>query len=136
MAKILQDLWILTDSGIVLYHRVYDSEITEQLFGGLMCALNSFAETLVDGGLSSFELSNKRYNLLKRRKLFFISNSDKKQKEKKVIPELEKVAEKFLEKYPPDFFETWDMDVSVFEKFESQIKDQLQDPIKQFWEGF
>lgn len=136
MAKLLQDLWILTDSGAVLYHRTYDSQITEQLFGGLMCALSSFAETLVDGGLSSFELSNKRFNILKKNKIFFISNSEKKQKEKKVIPELEKVADKFIEKYPPNFFKTWDLDVSIFDKFEEQIKDQLKDPIKNFWDGF
>ncbi len=136
MAKVLQDLWILMDSGSVLYHRVYDSDITEQLFGGLMSALNTFAETLVEGGLSSFELSNKRFNLLKRNNLFFVSNSDKKIKEKKIIPELEKVAEIFIKKYPPNFFSTWDMDVSVFEKFEDQIKDQLKDPVKTFWDGF
>lgn len=124
------------DSGSVLYHRVYDSEITEQLFGGLMSALNTFAETLVEGGLSSFELSNKRFNLLKKNNLFFVSNSDKKIKEKKIIPELEKVAEIFTKRYTPEFFCTWDMDISIFEKFEEEIKDQLKDPVKTFWDGF
>ncbi len=136
MAKVLQDLWILTDTGVVLYHRSFDSLLSEQLFGGLMSALNTFAETIVEGGLSSFELSNKRFNLLKRYGLFFVSNCDKKFKEKKIIPELEKVAEKFTEKYPEDFFKHWDSDVSIFQKFESQIEDQLEDPIKKFWNGF
>ena len=136
MAKVIQDLWVLTQTGVVIYHRAFNNTLNEQLFGGLMSALNTFAENLVEGGLSSFELSNKRFNLLKKQDLFFVSNSAKKHKEKKVIPELEKVAEKFTERYSPEFFESWDNDVSVFEKFEEQIEDQLEDPIKKFWNGF
>jgi len=134
--KLLQDLWILTNTGVVLYHRVFDSTLSDQLFGGLMSALNTFAENLVEGGLSSFELSNKRFNLLKKQGLFFVSNSSKKHKEKKVIPALETVAEKFITTFDTDFFKTWDMDVSVFAKFEEEILDQLEDPIKKFWNGF
>ncbi|MFX1275593.1 MAG: hypothetical protein ACFFBP_00280 [Promethearchaeota archaeon] len=136
MAKVIQDLWILMDTGVVLYHRTFDTHLSDQLFGGLMSALNTFAETIVEGGLSSFELSNKRFNLLKKQGLFFVSNSDKKHKEKKIIPELEKVADKFTERFPEGFFEQWDNDVSIFQKFEDQIGDQLEDPIKKFWDGF
>lgn len=39
----------------------------DQLFGGLMAALNSFAEELVNKGLSNFELQDKRYTLLKKK---------------------------------------------------------------------
>ena len=136
MVKVIQDLWVLTHTGVVIYHRTFNTTLNEQLFGGLMSALNTFAENLVEGGLSSFELSNKRFNLLKMHELFFVSNSAKKHKEKKVIPELEKVATKFTAKYTQDFFDTWDNDVSVFEKFEEEIEDTLEDPIKKFWNGF
>lgn len=136
MAKVIQDLWILTQTGVVIYHRAFNNTLNEQLFGGLMSALNTFAENLVEGGLSSFELSNKRFNLLKMHELFFVSNSSKKHKEKKVIPELEKVADKFTKKYTQEFFAAWDNDVSVFEKFEDDISEQLEDPIKKFWDGF
>jgi len=136
LAKLIQDLWILTENGITLYHRAFDPKINEQLFGGLMSALNSFAENLVEGGLSSFEMSNKRFNLMRKHNLFFIANSSKKNKEKKVIPELEKVAEIFTGLYPDDFFNTWDNDISIFQNFEGEISDKLQDPIKKFWNRF
>ena len=66
MAKVLQDFWILeSESGIVLFHRVIDNQLDVQLFGGLMSALNTFAELLANGGISSFELSKKRCAILK-----------------------------------------------------------------------
>ncbi len=136
MAKLIQDLWILTEDGITLYHRAFDPKVNEQLFGGLMSALNSFAENLVEGGLSSFEMSNKRFNLMRMHNLFFVANSAKKHKEKKVIPELEKVAGIFTDHYNDEFFKTWDNDISIFKNFEAEISDELEDPIKKFWDGF
>ena len=49
LLKILRDIWILTDSGIVLFHRTYDQDLDEQLFGSLLSALNSFAEEISKG---------------------------------------------------------------------------------------
>lgn len=126
MAKLIQDLWIFTQDGIVLYHRAFDPKVNEQLFGGLMSALNSFAEKLVEGGLSSFEMSNMRFNLLKKQNLLFVSNSAKKHKEKKVIPELEKVANTFIGIYPIEFFNSWDNEISIFQNFEKEIADELE----------
>ena len=135
--KILQDIWILSEAGIVLFHRIYDENIDDQLFGSLLSALNSFAEEVVKDGLSNFELQNKRFTFLKKNNLIFIANSSKKIKEKKVMEELEDIVEKFFELYPPQLLETWDNDVSIFKNFESQIKDSLEVTIdrlrKAFW---
>ncbi|MFX1256399.1 MAG: hypothetical protein ACFFAN_00925 [Promethearchaeota archaeon] len=137
MAKILQDLWILTNSGVVLFNRVFDEQIKTQLFGALMSALNSFAEKLTEGGLSNFELSDKRFIIMKKNEILYVANSSKKIKEKKVIEELEKVSEKFFELYPAEWLKTeWDNDLSVFSNFEDKIASTLEDPIKRFWSGF
>ncbi|KKL49455.1 hypothetical protein LCGC14_2315320, partial [marine sediment metagenome] len=40
MAKLIQDIWIMADSGVVLFHRVFNKQIDAQLFGGLMTALS------------------------------------------------------------------------------------------------
>ena len=135
--KVLQDIWILTNSGVVLFNRVFDKNMKTQLFGALMSALNSFAEKLSDGGLSNFELSNKRFVIMKKTGFLYVANASKKVKEKKVIEQMEKVSEKFFEKYPIEWFETdWDNDVSIFTDFEQEIEESLEDPIKKFWEGF
>ena len=41
-----------------------------------------------------------------------------------------------MNKFPDDWFKNWDCDVSVFDSFEEDIGDSLQNPIKQFWDGF
>ncbi len=134
--KVLQDIWILTNTGTVLFNRVFDAQMKTQLFGALMSALNSFAEKLAEGGLSNFELSDKRFLIMKTKNYIFVASSTKKAKEKKVTVELEKVVSRFQSKYPDEWFEKWDNDVSVFEGFENEIEDTLEEPIKKFWKGF
>lgn len=135
--KVLQDIWILTNSGIVLFNRVFDKQMKTQLFGALMSALNSFAENLAEGGLSNFELSNKKFIIMKKNDILYVANASKKVKEKKVVEQLEKVSEKFFEIYPVKWLQTeWDNDVGVFEDFKDHIVESLEDPIKKFWDGF
>ena len=102
-----------------LFSRVFDQKVDDQLFGGLMSALNTFAETLTDGGLSNFELSDKRFAIMKTNILLFIANASLKIKDKKLRDEIQKIAEKFFTKYPENIIEDWDYDISIFEDFEN-----------------
>lgn len=136
MAKVLQDLWVLQATGVVVYRRVFNENVNTQLFGGLMSALHTFAQELSSGGLTNFELSSIRFTILKSNGFLFVANAAKKVKEKKVQEELTKVAKKFFNQYPPDWFKSdWDGDISYFTDFEKEIVDTLQDPIKKFWSG-
>lgn len=136
MPKVIQDIWILNSNGIVLFNRVFHEQVEAQLFGALMSALNSFAQQLSDDGLKNFELSNKRFTLIKKKGFLFIANSSNKFKEKKVIQELGEISQKFNNQYTDDFFKEWDNDVSIFSDFKKEIEDALEDPIKKFWNGF
>ena len=133
--KVIQDLWILTNTGVVLFNRVFDIQLKTQLFGALMSALNSFAEQLAEGGLSNFELSDKRFIIMKKKNFLFVANSLKKTKEKKVIEQLGKISNRFFDLYS-DILINWDNDISSFSNFEKEIEDSLQHPIKKFWKGF
>ncbi|MFX1393125.1 MAG: hypothetical protein ACFFAH_06065 [Promethearchaeota archaeon] len=134
-SKVIQDLWILSESGIVLFSRVYNPKISEQLFGALMTALNSFAGELSSGGLTSFELKSIRFTLIKTKNLIFVANSSKNIKEKHVIDELKRISDKFFELYG-DILQTWDSDVSKFSGFEEQIVDSLEETIKKLQKAF
>ena len=135
MVKVLQDIWILNESGIVLFSRVFNPKVNEQLFGALMTALNSFATELAKGGLSSFELSSIRFTIYKDKGLLFVSNSAKKVKEKKVQEELKIIAEKFFTKYT-GVLASWDSDVNMFADFNDDIEESLEDTIKKFQDAF
>ena len=130
MAKILRDIWILTESGITVYSRVIDPRVSPQLFGALMSALNIFAENLTEGGISNFELSNIRFSIIRRNNFLFVANSSNKIKVKKVQKELNDISEKFFALYPEEMLKKWNGEVGLFDSFFNSIKNSLKDDIK------
>lgn len=137
MVKIIKDLWILTSTGVVLYSRVLDEKINPQLFGGLMSALNMFAEKLSEGGITNFELSNLKFVVVKRRDFLFIGSTSTKIKEKKAEEELKKVGDLFFKKYSNEVLLRWDSDISIFADFGSAISSSLEkDPTDKMKEAF
>ena len=125
-------MWILTETGIAIYQRVYDAKLDEQLFAMLMSALNSFAEEISKGGLSNFELSNRRFSIIKRSTFLLIASSNPKIKAKKVITELEMIADKFLEQYPQDLLDNWDGDISTFKDFGNIVEASVEKKVQSF----
>ena len=134
--KILKDLWILTENGVVLFSRVFDQTINPQLFGGLISALNTFAEKLTEGGISNFEMSDLRFVIVKRRSFLFIGSSLNKTKEKKVIDELKLISDMFFEVYN-EILVNWDNDVNYFSDFGDHIDKSLEkQPVKNLKDAF
>ena len=82
--KVLQDIWIIEKSGIVIFHRQFDKAVSPQLFGAMMSALNHFAEQLTEGGMSNFDPQNMRFSINKQSELIFVAISSKKYSQKKV----------------------------------------------------
>lgn len=136
MPKLLQDIWILAESGIVVFHRVFDEKINAQLFGGLMTALNSFAEQLSKGGLSNFELSKKRFSVIKENHFLFIASSSKGINLKKVDQELRTIAKKFFDLYPEEVLSNYNGEISKFLDFEKEIENSLEYTIRKFRKAF
>jgi len=136
LAKIVQDLYILTQTGIVIFHRQFDESKKDQLFGGMMSALNSFAEQIATGGLTSFEIGGKRFTILKKGACLFIANSSSKVKEKKVLQELNEIATRFMDLYPEDTIVNWSGDMAVFADFEKKIEDSLEQTVKKLQKSF
>jgi len=122
----LQDIWILYKSGIVIFHREFNETVSPQAFGAMMSALNTFAEQLADGGLSNFELNNKRFTIIKKYDLIFIANSSKRFNQKKINRELEKISKRFLKLYS-EKLENYKGQIGAFTQFEEIIVDSLED---------
>ena len=127
MTKILRDLWILTEDGLTLFSRVINPNIEAQVFGGLMSALNTFAENLTEGGMTKFELSSIRFTIEKNHNFIFVANSSNGVKPKKVMKELKKVANMFFEVYPEDIIKNWSRNIKFFSNFKEHITDTLEE---------
>ena len=136
MGKIIQDLWILKDEGVVIFKRVFEERVDSQLFGGFFSALNDFADNLDKGGINNFELSDKKFFILKQSNLIFIVNADKKVKGKDAQGELDKIVKKFFDSYPPEMLKSWDGNTTFFDNFSKKIEDSLEDVIKNFQNAF
>ena len=128
MVKILENIWIVTTTGSVIYHRKYDPVIDEQLFGAIISSLNTFAEKgLFEDSISNFVISDKILYLKKKNNILFVTDTSEKKKEKKLIKELDKVIEKFFNLFPPNIFINWDGDINKFESFEKEIEESLKE---------
>ncbi len=125
MLKVLQDIWILTDTGLVIFNRVLDPRLDPQLFGGMLSALNTFTEEISEGGLSSFKLRNKRFTIMKQKGLTFVANSDNNQKEKKVEKELQWLQKTFFKMYG-EVLKKWNNDINIFLEFENVFFDEKE----------
>jgi len=125
LPRILIDIWILTDNGIVLYSKASDQKVNPQLFGALMSALNQFAEKLTDGGISNFEMADLRFVIIKRRRFLFIASSSYKTKEKKVIDDLLLISDQFFKLYS-GILTNWDNNVETFSDFGDYIDKFLE----------
>ncbi len=135
MAKVLQDLYIMKSEGTVLFKRVFEEKLSEQLFGGFLSALETFASQLDEHGLSSFEIGSKKFILKKELGNYFVANFDKKVNPKKAQAELEEIAKKFMSTYQVELM-AFRGDVEAFKGFEKQIQDSLEDVVQKFQASF
>lgn len=117
--KVIDDLWILTEEGTVIFSRVLNAKIQDQLFGALMSALNIFSQRFSDDGLKQFKLNKMQFVLMKSKNLLFIANTLRIEKSQKVDNELTQVIQLFFKRYS-SVLEQWDGDITVFSDF---IKD-------------
>lgn len=94
-----------------------------------MSALNTFAESLSEGGISNFELSSIRFTIEKKNHFIFVANSSNDIKTKKVMNELKKISKIFFKVYPEEVVKNWSKNVKLFAKFEEHIIDSLEEVI-------
>jgi len=129
LAKILRDIWILTEDGLTIFNRVIDPNIGPQVFGGLMSALNTFAESLSEGGMSNFELSSIRFTIEKKNHFIFVANSSNDVKPKKIMKELKKISKIFFNVYPEEVIKNWSKNVKIFANFGDYITESLEETV-------
>ena len=136
MGKIIQDIWILQPTGLVLFQRVFEQKMDSQLFGGFICALDTFATNFDSEGISKFELSNKQFLIAQKNNLLFIVDYSPKANLKSVQAELQSIVKKFFDIYPPAIWTNWNGDLSMFDNFSTQIQNSLEDVVANFQKAF
>ena len=78
MLELTENLWIILDTGIVIFTYLEKEKINPDLFGGLISVLDNFAEATFKGGIEFFEIDSSIYGIIKKHNLIFLSCSSKK----------------------------------------------------------
>ena len=129
----------MNGAGLTIFSRLYTQDINKELFGMLVTALNAIAESTSEGQLKYFELSEKRYTILKKYKFLFAVNSSNEHKQKKIDQELSNMAEKFFKIYPEEDLNNFKGNLGAFSEYEKkffeEIHEKLEQPVKEFWNG-
>lgn len=129
MVQLIRDLWVITESGLVLFDRIFDEKLCPDLFGAFMSAITNFSTELSSkGGLSSFKLIDTQYIIFKKKGLLFVGNSAAFVKEKKVINELKIISEKFFNRFP-ETIDGYGGNITPFNVFIKDIDESLEKPI-------
>ncbi|KKK85407.1 hypothetical protein LCGC14_2773610 [marine sediment metagenome] len=128
MVKLIQDLWILSQGGNVLYKRVFNVKMHAQLFGALLSALTSFSKEISNIGLTNFQSSSYKFTMLKKEPLDFVATSNVRDNVKKVKEGLNKISKIFFTKYKDILtdWDNWDRNTDSFSDFEGIIKAYLK----------
>ncbi|MHC1591176.1 MAG: hypothetical protein ACXQS8_03755 [Candidatus Helarchaeales archaeon] len=131
---LINELWIITESGLTIYNQKVDDVVDADLFGGFISALNQFAKQLGEDEFKTIEMGDCRL-IVKRCeecKVLFVTRSDKKVKLKSVEEYLECIKENFYEKFK-DKLENWNGDLDEFKDISKVLN--IKDDPKNFF-GF
>jgi hypothetical protein len=118
----IEDLWIILDTGIVLFSFLEDQEVDPDIFGAIISVLDNFAEATLEGGLEFFEIDPNIYGVIKKHHLIFLASAPQKIKIDKLLAELEIIVTKFFSIYPIDTKEKWDGNLYYFCEFKDEIE--------------
>ena len=121
MIELLEDIWVITETGIACWNLKQNSFIRDQYMGMIMCALNILAKRVTQKELHNFEVGNNRFYVLRKASLIFAAMSDKDVDEELATKELDNISNKFINYYPKEIFTNWDNDISVFSDFSQYI---------------
>ena len=135
MENIIDDLWIVNNDGIVLFSSD-EHTFDDNLFGAFLSAINMFVKEFSNDMLRNFEISDKRYVLIKEQNLLFVASTSNQVSDKSIKNKMNQVIERFLELYPQEFFKTWNYDTNEFDKFELETEIFPSNDVEEFLQAF
>jgi hypothetical protein len=118
---ILEDILIITNEGKVIVRKIKNPKIEEIFFSNLVRALNKFCEDFAHEQLNQFEFSNFRFDVMKKKNIFFVGSSLKIIKHKKVLRLLERIIDIFFEKYKNENLNNLEENPEILQEIEDYI---------------
>jgi len=139
MREILNDIMIIFDGKPLACKMATFSESREYM-SMLLSALTSFAEEIHEGQLTNVEFTNLRFNIVKRHGIVFFAISKRTIPLKKASEHLQKIADDFFDKFPPELLSNWNGELAIFSEFEESLSinrsELIAEKISQMWREY
>ncbi len=132
MLKEYRALWIISTSGICLYHHSLETlGIDQNLIGGFISAILSFAQTVFTDQVSSFEMSLGRIYYQYSENIVYCLLSQKKAKPEKIQEFLQQVDINFSKRYMNEIKNVAAFDIAKFKDFDPPLLELLGLSVKE-----
>lgn len=106
---VLNEFYIITNSGACIYSRSQQSEIDQTLFAGFLTALNSFSKEMSADGINAFSIGKFKYVISSAEEILFIGRADIKAKNEDVLKIIKEMQDIFFQNFSADkFLHKWD----------------------------
>ena len=126
MKKDYRSLWIVSSTGICLFHHSIEKlGVDQTLIGGFISAILSFTETVFTDKLSSFDMALGRLSCRYADKIIYCLLTKKDVKESKILDFLQQVEQIFTQKYLTGVNLNSIIDIAQFEGFQSDLLEIL-----------
>ncbi len=125
--RVINEIWIITSSGITLFNISKDEKIDPILFGGFFSAIQTFIKELGEKELKTLVLGDSKITIYQGKGGYlYLSRSTKKIKDETIINYLKLVEMKFFEQYS-DILNREIVDLSLFGSFGNVINEIFED---------
>lgn len=136
--RIVNEIWIITSSGVTLFNLSKDEKIDPLLFGGFFSAIQSFVKTLGESTLKTLIIGNAKITVYQGKGGYlFVSRSAQKTKDDSIMEYLKLIESKFFEHYEV-MLDRPILDINLFKDFGKIIEEIFEDTpekrtIKALW---
>lgn len=123
MPGFIEDLWIITSDGIPLIEVFKNTNVNTFILSAYLSAIESFSKEVSGQELLSLGFGNKKLLITPclEGNVYLVSQYSAKVKEKKIKGIFTLLTEFFEESYTIDDIQTWNGDISLFNKFKERI---------------
>lgn len=125
----INGLWIIHTQGKILFSHTNNRNFDTHLLGGLISALNSFANLYTKSELHRIELDSSLFHLIQEKSFLFVANASKNMN----LPTIERILRlnitKFYHNYPDRMLEFWEDNLEFFQNFTPQLHEPFEEPL-------
>lgn len=125
----IDGFWIIHTQGKIIFSHTKNRVFDTHLIGGLISALNSFANLYTKSDLHRIEFDSSLFHMIKDKSFLFVANASKNVSSISIERILRLNITKFYHDYPDRLLDFWEENMGFFQDFTPQLQEPNEDPL-------